>query len=227
MKRSDDVFFFTLIDFLLQVFFFGLLLYVFAQSNQNELEKIRRQDDEVIEKLKIVSGFSNLTELTDILTNLAPMKELKGTSDFIRKAGGLDKVTLAVNTVESVGGTEAVAQRLEKLRKLEEGSGKPPCLFSLAGDKKQAKSLATVIATDSTIIFQENNSDLEDTLRQIGRSFESVRELPLAQFRQVFASLLSKRPECRYTLRFREHTSLVHARDAARFSFYLMIENAR
>jgi hypothetical protein len=49
MRRTDDVFFFTLIDFLLQIFFFGLLLFVVGQSLQKdkcwrryEIDQVRR-----------------------------------------------------------------------------------------------------------------------------------------------------------------------------------------
>lgn len=227
MKRSDDVFFFTLIDFLLQVFFFGLVLYVFSQMAQKQAEDSRKQENAEIDKLKVAAGISNLTEITDMLTNLAPLKELKGTADFINRAGGLDKVATAVQTIDKAGGAGAVERQLEKLRKLEEGSGRPPCLFSMSGDKKVVRPLATVVATDSLISFVGTNADLEEALRVIGRNYDSVRQLPFSQFRNVFSELVSKKPECRYTLRFKEETSLVYARDAARFAFYLNIESAK
>jgi hypothetical protein len=234
MNRSDNVFFFTLIDFLLQVFFFGLLLYVFSQSLQvknnksrEEAEKTRKDEAAAVQKIKDATGISNLTELTDVLTNLGPVRELKGTADFISRAGGADKVRAAVNTVEAMGGVESANQKMEKLRKLEEGSGRPPCLFNAIGDRKVARPLATITATDTAISFNGSTPDLEDALRLIGRSYDSVHELTLAEFRKVFLPLVSKKPECRYTLRFRENTRLVYARDAARFAFYLNIESIK
>nr|WP_217346334.1 hypothetical protein [Noviherbaspirillum sp. L7-7A]MBV0880741.1 hypothetical protein [Noviherbaspirillum sp. L7-7A] len=227
MKRSDDVFFFTLIDFLLQVFFFGLVLYVVADSLQSELKAEREKKEEQVKKIINATGVSNLVELTDILTNLAPIKELKGTADFIDKAGGIEKVMAAVNVAQQAGGAENISPKLDELRKLKEGFGKPPCLFSAVGDKKVPKPLATVVATDTSISFLGNSQDLEDVLKLVGRSYDSVRELPTAEFRKVFAPLLVAKPDCRYSLRFRENTRLVYARDAARFSFYLNIEAAK
>jgi hypothetical protein len=49
----------------------------------------------------------------------------------------------------------------------------------------------------------------------------------MTEFRKAFAPLLLKKPDCRYTLRFVESTRFVYARDAARFAFYLNIENMK
>jgi hypothetical protein len=234
MKRSDDVFFFTLIDFLLQVFFFGLVLYVLshaiqmkADKTRRDSEKSRKDDIAAVKRLEVMTGVSNLTELTDLLTNLGPINELKGTADFISRAGGAEKVKAAVKTVEAMGGATAVNEKLAKLRKFEEGAGKPPCLFSQLTDKKVPRPLATVVANDTTISFEGSNPDLEATLALLGRAYPSVRELSLNDFRKAFAPLLSKKPDCRYTLRFRENTKFVFARDAAQSSFYLIVENVK
>ncbi|MEI6335207.1 MAG: hypothetical protein WCS87_11640 [Methylococcaceae bacterium] len=223
MKRSDDVFFFTLIDFLVQVFFFGLLLYVLSQAAQIQAENARHEEEAKIQKLMNATGVSNLAELTDELSKLAPIKELKGVSDFINKAGGLDEAKRMHKVLEDAGGAEIITMRLAKLRKLEEGSGKPPCLFNVIGDKKVNKTLAVVVATDTKISFQSSNSDLEEVLRLLGYSYDSVKELSLHEFQKTFAPLLQKSPDCRYTLRFIENTHLVYARDSARFAFYLNI----
>src|SRR5262245_962960 len=112
MRRTDDVFFFTLVDFLVQVFFFGLLLFVVAGVSKGEAERKLAKERQELEEIKRAAGVSNLTELTDFLTKMAPVNELRGTSEFISKMGGVEKVKEA----------------LVKLQKYEEGSGKPPCL---------------------------------------------------------------------------------------------------
>ena len=227
MKRSDDVFFFTLIDFLLQVFFFGLLLYVFAQHIEKSKATGRQTQEQEIEKLKKATGVSNLTELTDMLTNLAPLDQLRGTSDFLTRTAGLKNAASAFDAVEDAGGVDALAAKLDKLRRLEDGTGKPPCLFSMVNDKKVVKYLAIVTATDTHITFDSETPELTEVLRLLDHRFSSIQGLTLAEFRRAFSGLAAKRPECRYTLRFREQTQLVHARDAARFAFYLNIENAK
>lgn len=223
MKRSDDVFFFTLIDFLIQVFFFGLVLFVLNQSVQAAKDEAQKADAENVKKLLVAAGVSSLTELTDELTNLAPLKELKGMSDFISHNGGLTQVNQVNELVRSAGGVQGVKSNLDRLKKLEDGMGKPPCLYDVVGDKKIVKSLATVFATDTSIAFQDESAELTAVLGLLNLRFSNIRELPLEEFRKAFAALAQRKPECRYTLRFIEKTRLVDARDAARFSFYLNI----
>jgi hypothetical protein len=227
VKRSDDVFFFTLIDFLLQAFFFGLLLYVAAKSTNVAAEHKRVERDKQIEEVKRAAGVSNLTELTDLLTKLAPIRDLQGTADFIARAGGVEKVMSKVAMVDHAGGAESLEGKLEKLRKLEEGTGRPPCLYDEVDGKKIVRPLAVVVASDTHITFQQTNPELEKVLAMLGREFATVRELPLAEFRKAFSMLVTKKPECRYTLSFREQTRFVDARDAARFAFYLSIASSK
>lgn len=227
MKRSDDVFFFTLIDFLLQIFFFGLLLYVVGRSVNVGAEHDRAEREKQIEQIKRAAGVSNLTELTDLLTKLAPIQDLQGTADFIARSGGSENVRKNVELVDNAGGAESLERKLEKLRKLEEGTGRPPCLYDEVDGRKIVRPLAVVVANDTHIIFQKTSPELEKVLSMLGREFATVRELPLAEFRKTFSTLVSKKPECRYTLTFREQTRFVDARDAARFAFYLSIANAK
>lgn len=252
MKKSEDIFFFTLIDFLIQACFFGLVLYGLAQHSQ-QAEKARiKTERETIDKALRGTGVSNLTELTDELTKLAPVKDLRALSEIAKLAGGPEalkklqevaahaggaeqlaaklahasEASQASTFIANAGGVDKITASLEKLRKFEEGSGKPPCLFNLVGDKRTARPVATVVASDATIQFKETNPDLDQMLAKIGRTFDDVRELPLAEFARVFALVNQRMPECRYTLRFLEKTSLIHARDAARFSFYLNISKS-
>jgi len=228
MRRGvDDVFFFTLIDFLLQVFFFGLLLYVVAQAAQAETDRQQGIEQQQVEELKKTAGVSNLTELTDFLSRLAPITELKGMADFISRAGGMQQLEAAQAVVADVGGVDKVRERLEKLRKIEEGYGKPPCLYEVVNGKKVVKLLATVVATDATIRFAESTPQLEEVLQLLGRSFESVRELSLADFRNTFGPILTLKPECRYTVRINEATRYVDARDAVSSAFLPSIRKVR
>lgn len=227
MKRSDDVFFFTLIDFLLQAFFFGLLLYVVARGTNVGVEHERAERDKQIEKLKRAAGVSNLTELTDLLTKLAPIRDLKGTADFVARAGGTENIMSKVALVDAAGGVENLGNKLQKLRKLEEGTGRPPCLYDVVNGKKIVRPLAVVVASDTRIAFQQTNPELEKVLSMLGREFVAVHDLPLAEFRRTFSILIAKKPECRYTLTFREQTRFVDARDAAQSAFYLSIAGAK
>lgn len=223
MRRVDDVFFFTLIDFLVQVFFFGLLVFVVGRASQAEREEKHGQETKQIEDLKKAAGISNLTELTDSLTKLAPVSELKGVADFVRREGGLEKVKEATKVVADAGGISKIRENLDRLRKYEEGSGKPPCLFEWVNNKKVSRPLAVVVAGDASIRFESSSAELEGVLKRLGRTYDSVRELPLGEFKKTFGPMVQIQPDCRYTLHFIETTRLVDARDAARFAFYLNI----
>lgn len=221
MKKTDDVFFFTLIDFLIQVFFFGLVLFVLNELINEKVKEEQANDQAKIETLLKKTGVSTLTELTDQLSKLAPITELKGISDFLNRAGGLEKVKTDVATVANAGGTSVVQDKLEKLKRIEEGSGKPPCLFDKLPDgKKSVKPLATVEATDTSIKFTGQTPELEKLLSRMGATYESIEELTFSQFKSAFSPVIKLDPDCRYTLRFIERTDYIYARDAVRQYFY-------
>jgi hypothetical protein len=247
MKRNNDVYFITLIDLLVQILFLGLLLYVVAKAGSEKEQRRQDKESEAVQRLLKASGVSNITELTDELTKLAPLKELKGTADFIARAGGVAAANKILDTTKQVGGVDQLRTVVQDakvmhglvervggidkidaiVKKYEEGSGKPPCLFDMANGKKSVRSLATVVADDSTITFERTNPDLEAVLAALGTSYSAVQHLTFSEFSGTFANLTKIKPECRYTLHMVEQTDLVHARDAARFAFYLQITKQR
>lgn len=251
MKKNNDVFFLTLIDFLLQVLFFGLVIFALMNALTQKKESEKVADDERFRQLVKAAGVSNITELTDELTKLAPINELKGTSDYLQKLGSVEGAQKIADMSQEAGGAAAliaeleasrklaatvaqgshtvgeIQQRLEKLRKLEEGQGAAPCLYTMQGTRKRAKPVATVTASDSTIRLDGAEPEFDEVLKLLGRTPESVAELTLAQFAETFRPLARLKPECRYTLRFVENTQLVHARDAAQVAFYLSFQKIR
>lgn len=247
MKQSNDIYFITLIDLFVQIIFLSLLLYVVSKAGEEERMAEQRAAVKNVERIVKAAGVSNITELTDELTKLGPIKEMKGTADFISRAGGASDAARLVSIANQMGGVDQLDAKLqasakvqslveraggdEKLqqiiKKFEEGSGKPPCLYTTANDKRIAKPVATVIADDSSIAFEGSNPELDRMLALLGKSYPAVQTLSFAEFKSTFARLSGIKPECRYTLRFIEKTNLVHARDAARFAFYLNISKAR
>lgn len=224
MKTSDDVFSFTLIDLLLQVCFIVLFLYVLGRADDDRKDSVQKAETSQIREVMDRNGVSNLTELTDELSALGPIKDLKGTADFISRLGGKEKATTILHAVERAGSVDELVAQLERLKKLEDGVGKPPCLYTSTEGKRVPRPLATVTASDSSIVFMAETADLTETLKIINYSYQAIRELPLQEFRKIFGVLLQRRSECRYSLRFIERTSLIHARDAAGSVFYLNIE---
>jgi hypothetical protein len=87
--------------------------------------------------------------------------------------------------------------------------------------------VATVIASDGAIRIENAELEFDNIPKLLGRTRESVNELPLDQFAETFRLLGRLKPDCRYTLRFVEDTHLVHARDAAQVAFYLSVQKKR
>ncbi len=210
MKRSEDVFFFTLIDFLIQITFFGFLLYALDQVGRDVTDKKIKE----VEKLVELTGVSNLTELTDYLTNMAPVKELKGVADFISTAGGIENAKKLVSFVKNHGGIDKISTGLDKLRKIEEGSGKPICDSILRDGKRIYQSIGHVQVTDTRITFLKNTPELQVVLGKLGADYSDVQDLSLTDFRGRFSELNRIRPDCRYQIDVAVKTQLLAPMDS-------------
>lgn len=229
IKKQDNVFLLTLVDFLIQVIFFGMFAYaayaamqdprveLFGQMVKSKFEGATADEvgqaldraktidasklqsalkaQEELEKLQRQMGVSNIAELTDILTKMAPVKELRETSAVLKKAGGLDRLNAAVEYYN--------------LR----GPGKPHCLTRPGS--ASAQPLATLVGYEDHIEIQGQSPQLSAVLEKLGVSFENVRSLPLREFARTFSKLGSAFPECSYTFLLLEKTRFVEPRDAA------------
>lgn len=213
MRRSDDVFFFTLIDFLLQVFFFGLLLFVVWLSLKGDEDHVRTIEAKQKEDLLKAAGISSITELTDRLTKMAPLDHLRGTADFIARNGGEKNVEMAIKAINSVGGAEKAVDLKNQNALLEErvsrleGWGKVSCIPNVVvNGKLQPKSIATVIVRDDTILLQDPAPEMLALLKSHGMDLAKVERLSPAAFRTAFAPVVAKQPECRYFVTTRAET---------------------
>jgi hypothetical protein len=227
--QQDSVFLLTLVDFLFQIIFFGLFAYAMSVATENTdwksaalalqqkfkdespagVQKVvdvmpddaqRLKDalanEEAAKRLEQHFGVSDLTKLTDELTRMAPVEELRSASKLIQKAGSVERATDAVD------------------RYLKSGIGKPACLLADVS-KNRAKPLATIIGYEDHLEFQAETPELSAVLVKMGTDFESVRSLPLAQFKRVFSRLGALYPDCMYTFDLIEKTRYVEPRDAA------------
>lgn len=213
MPRNDSIFLLTLIDFLFQIIFFGIFIFAIFMSSPGELYK-----NENIKKLQNYFGIGDLTELTDKLTRLAPLEDIRYSLEQTKKIG-VKNESEAMKFIDQSGGRQHIT---DALRKLEEGVGKPHCLIE-SGDKKKAHILAEVTATDDRIAFTKETKDLRNLLIKLGIKFSDVQDIGLSEFREKFGSVIRVDPGCRYTLRFLEKTDYVYAREVVEKTFYLRI----
>lgn len=218
MKRGDSVYFLTLVDFLLNALFFGLVLFAAGRAKSTQLGVQHAQ----VDTLRKVTGISDLAELTDQLTRLVPLRNARAATTLVDQLGGIEKTRRLAGILSDAGGMDSLQARLQRLA-LREGAGKPHCLFTTDADgRKVAIPVARVTATDSLIEFTNNTHELRQILEALGVSYESVRELPYAEFRRAFGRLGEK--SCTYTLRVRELTNYKYPRETLRGLFYTQFE---
>jgi hypothetical protein len=219
-QRSDSVFLLTLVDFLVQIIFFGLFVFVVYQTI---LQREKRKYDPIaVDRAVETAGVSDLTELVDELSKLAPVR-LKGFNASLGAELDEAQVRRAVEAIRDAGGAAGMTEAMQRLGKLERGSGLPACLDETVGGTRRAATLATATGTGSSIVFDAPTPQLTRLLSEIGLDYGSVRSLGLRDFTRTFRRVLTKHPNCRYTIVLRETTRMVNARDAAGQIFYLKL----
>lgn len=219
-QRSDSIFLLTLVDFLVQIIFFGLFIFVVHQTIVQR-EK-RKYDPAAVDRAVETAGVSDLTELVDELSKLAPVR-LKGFNATLGDEANEEQVRGAAEAIREAGGASGVTNAMKRLAKLEKGSGLPACLDETVGGARRATTLATATGTGDSIIFDGPTPQLTKLLGEVGLDFVSVRALGLRDFGRTFQRVLTKYPNCRYTIVLRETTRMVNARDAAGQIFYLKL----
>jgi hypothetical protein len=219
-KQSDNVFLLTLVDFLVQIIFFGLLVFVFYKSTEGRSKQ--SFTPEQVGKAIDAAGVSNIVELTDELTKLAPVR-LKGMNERLHVGESNVDISKVADAINQAGGGAGLPNAIGRLQKLEQGADKPPCLADTVNGRRQVRVLAAAVGTATSISFAGETPELRALLGEIGMTFPQVQTLPLSRFRSVFNRVIDKRPACRYTIEFRETTRIVDARDAAGGIFYLRL----
>lgn len=221
LRRSNDVFLLTLVDFLVQVIFFAVFIFVVYQALLKDPKAKEYDSAQVTEAIEL-AGVSDLTELTDELSKLAPVT-LKGFNSKLGDDLEQGDIEKAAEAIEKAGGASQLDDKMERLAKLERGQGKPSCIYETVDGERKPKILATAVGSGSTITFTENTPELQTLLQSLGLRYEDVRSLSHAAFRQRFSGVIRNQPNCRYTIILRETTNLVNARDAAQQVFYVAV----
>lgn len=216
-QRSDSVFLLTLVDFLVQIIFFGLFVFVVHQALQRKIAK--RYEPSKVDRAVEAAGVSDLTELVDELSRLAPVR-LKGFNASLGREANEADVRRAAEAIREAGGAAGTTDAMRRLAKLERGSGLPACIEENVSGRRRALTLASATGTGSRITFDAPTPQFAALLVETGLDYGRVRSLGLREFPKVFRPVLTKHPGCRYTILLRETTRMVGARDAAGQIFY-------
>ncbi len=213
-RQSDNVFLLTLVDFLVQIIFFGLLIFVFYKSTEGHSK--RDATPEQIGKALDAAGVSNIVELTDELTKLAPVG-LKGVNQALYTGNQIIDISKTVIAIKQLGGGNGLVQ------KVEHGQGKAACIYDTIKGQRRPRVLASAVGDDVSITFESETPELHTLLGEVGLTFPQVQNLPLKSFYTVLKPVLKKHPDCLYTIKFTEKSRMVDARDAAQSIFYTQI----
>ena len=210
MKRASSTLYLTLIDFLIQILFLGLLLgYVHATKKTNQAEEVTalqnklkaaieeiKKKDEVISKLLRTSGHSTIQQLTDFLTRLGPL----------------------VSQAEKVGGVHKAVEVLVDHQN--KGQGKPSCL-------PDAAMLTIIHAFEDHLEIREISPELQKLLAKLGVSGESIGHMSFVQFENKFSPVLRLEPGCRYNVTVLEYSPYKMPRDVVRKVFVAFPKDAK
>jgi hypothetical protein len=203
MRQSEHVLYITLVDFLLQLLFLGMVISVIYSSVQPDPEEIQ-SNRTFIEKVKKTTGISDLTVLTDLLTRLGPLNQApanvelgRDLEDAVKKVGGKDEALNLLN---------AAAKK---------GQGRPSCL-------ENGGKLATFHAYSDRIELQMPiSNEMTSLLKSLGLSVDSVSKLSLNDFANVFAPVTKRneKENCIFNVIVTEHAYDTRPRDVIRKSF--------
>ena len=210
MRQSEHVLYITLVDFLLQLIFLGLIIgviYAISQRDEfNTCDPIKCSEAfRQLEQIKKLVGISDLTKLTDQLTRMAPLQAAE------RFAGiGRD----LESAVSGAGGVQEAKKILENQARKAAGQGKPSCLANGA-------LVTTFDAFEDRIEIQRPvTEEFGKLLTELGLGTQ-IFPLQRATFKNAFAPLLIKHPDCRFNVKVIEHTYDTRPRDAIGSAFWI------
>jgi len=209
MKRNDDVFFFTLIDFLLQVLFFGLLFFTLVTQPDNPPVSAGASDKIDHDKVMTVTawtGFLSIPFLADFLKPLPidiTKEQFKDWAPFISNHHYKD-VKLKFDYVEDRGGIEVIDAAFKK------AFGKPSCLLEDQKNKSPTR-IAKFRLTDDKIDLINFKPEFQTLLTELNIKVSDVASLTLADFRNRFGGVRIKHPDCIYYVLYDEKGTLLKA----------------
>jgi hypothetical protein len=211
MRQSEHVLYITLVDFLLQLLFLGLVISViYAIAQRDDAAKLdpkqARDAIESMTEIKKLTGVSDITVLTDELTRLGPLQSAarhaelgREVEDVVAEAGGLEAAKRVL--------TDQISKR---------GQGKPSCL-------ENGAKLATFHAYPDRIeLGQPLTKEMVSLLSRMGLTNSRVSQLSLREFRAIFEQVKRIEPDCRYNVEVVEHSFDTRPRDTVRTAFITM-----
>jgi|Wag4MinimDraft_6_1082665.scaffolds.fasta_scaffold13185_2 hypothetical protein len=208
-ERSDSVFYFTLIDFLIQLLFFGIFIAsVLIASGGNKDEPSWQNSPWVVE---ILDGFgplmkeSNLQLFRDLAKIIKSQEDLESLVRALKAAAKRNEEN--AHWLRIIEGTS-----LEDAQRAIGGLGKKSCL-----DDGTRFSLFTFEAYDSFVRLTEVSDKGHEESRKLGFSPPIGLDLPVAEVPNIFRVFYND--ECTYIVRVKMLTDSNRVRRAIEANF--------
>ena len=210
MRQSEHILYITLIDFLLQILFLGMVVGVIYAANKNpkseeqKVEEAQSAQDNLL-NIKKLTGVSNITELTDLLTRLGPLQEAyKNAANFEKIASDIDKV----------GGLDSTKKILSDHAAISGGQGSKSCL------PNKAKLATLHVFRDRIELGSYDPKEFPNLLEKLSLSKQKVERLTLDEFTKLFSQVKTLFPDCKFNVDVVEHSFDTRPRDVIRPIFW-------
>ena len=208
--RSEQSLYVTLIDFLMQLLFFGLLIgvmYAIANAGEDDaMVAVTKERDKLAIQLKDLyqaTGTTDFPHLKAELGRLGPLSEVSKLTDVARALAP---------SVEAVGGLKNAQRLIED--QVRRGQFKPPCFDNPA-------KVATFHAhADHIMADSQRGAEFRRLINELKVDEARLNRMSFEQFSEIFSEVLVKFPDCRFNVTVVEYTPLKQPRDVVRRFFY-------
>jgi len=207
-SRSDSVIYLTLVDFLLQLIFFGIFLFVaYYPSKPQDLPSLTKEFQKY--GVPILEGFGELITAENVqwFQRLAKFihnqAELISLVQALEKAGSVDDLVQMIDLVQSSGGLNKVKSKL---------LGQPACL-------PDRSSLMTVEAADTYLFIANVTEPGAKVLAELHVGAKVGDRLTFAEFTNRFRPLLDQKVDGVRCVHFAKYDRTQTALEAPRMAF--------
>jgi hypothetical protein len=210
VRQSEHILYITLIDFLLQILFLGMVISVIyaatidTEVEDNSVKNVNTSQENLL-KIQKLTGISNITELTDVLTRLGPLKQ----ASTDREA--LEKISSEVN---KVGGLDAAKKILADHAAVSAGQGSKSCL------PNKARIATFHVYRDRIELGSFDAKEFSELLTKLNLTKEKVQRLSLSEFTKTFSQVKTLFPDCKFNIDVIEHSFDTRPRDVIRPIFW-------
>jgi hypothetical protein len=200
-NRSDSIIYLTLVDFLIQLIFFGVFLFVAfnqsgTQDEPNWTPEFKKYGVPILEGFGELVSADNVPIFQQLAKFIRNRQDLLDLVDSLKRAGSVKALLDGAKIVQEAGGNEAARKRL--------GLGRPACLANKA-------PLMTLVAYDEFIEVTAITEDGRRVFEEINVNIMPGAKLSFDEFTMRFKLLVQQKVSgepCVHFVRYERATRL-------------------